>query len=349
MPSRLRMNLAAAFLRGGGFLGAAALLAACGGLAAITSCDRSVPGPEWMKGAPSQARIAVSTRVGWFLDHKEFQTLIGQFPMADQALDLFLKKARINPATETGRITLYAADLEKTLSTPGHRPDPAEAAASLLLQLDGFQDPNALQVALAEAFPPEGSMRIDGRDCPLFVILDLNQIHFRAATDGRGRIWIGDLKALQRRANDQAPGPRSPITRAGSWIDPAAPVQGFLAPEAWLDKAAKQIPGDWSKEIPKGITVLAWSVAPGKEAKDGHKLELALVGTPEGISQATPWLQRLVALTNALPNAPSVAPELIQERERVALRCTLTTGQIESLMGRLGVPGMKFKPPGPST
>jgi hypothetical protein len=77
------MNLAAAFLRGGGFLGAAALLAACGGLAAITSCDRSVPGPEWMKGAPSQARIAVSTRVGWFLDHKEFQTLIGQEAMFD--------------------------------------------------------------------------------------------------------------------------------------------------------------------------------------------------------------------------------------------------------------------------
>jgi hypothetical protein len=329
--------------------GAAVLAAAAGGLALGLSCDRTVPGPAWMKGAPSQARIAVSAQVGWFLEHKEFQTLIARSPMADQALDLFLKKARINPATETGRITLFAADLSNALPREGQKPDPMEAAASFLLQLDGFKDANALQIALAEAFPPEGSMRIDGQDCPLFVILDLNQAHFRAASDGKGRIWIGELKALQRRASDQALAARSPLARAGAWIDPGAPVQGFLAPDQWLDQAARQIPGEWSREIPRGVTALAWSVAPGKEAKDGHKLELALVGSPQGIAQATPWLQRLVALTNALPNAPTVAPELVQERERVALRCTLTSSQIEALVSRLGVPGMKFKPAGPST
>ncbi len=344
MPSRPSLQPAA--LRRGGLFGAAALAAAV--LAMPLACDRTSPGPEWVKGAPSKARLGISTRVGWFLEHRDVQTLLGQYPLADQAIDLFLKKARINPATETGRITLYAADLEKAIKGPDHKPDPAEAAANVLLQLDSFQDPKALQVALAEAFPPEGTLRIDGKDCPLFVIMDVNQAHFRAASDGKGRIWIGELRALQRRANDQAPGPRSPLARAGAWIDPGAPLQGFLAPGDWLDKAANQIPGDWSREIPRGIGALAWSIAPGKEAKDGHKLELALVGTPEAVTQATPWLQRLVAITNALPDAPAIAPELIQERERVALRCTLTTAQIEAVASRLGVPGLKFKPGGPS-
>lgn len=330
-------------LRRGGLLVTALLAVAT--LAAPLACDRSVPGPEWMKGAPSQARLGVSMKVGWFLEHRDLQTLIARYPLADQALDIFLKKARINPATETGRITVYGSgDLSRMAKGPEGKPDPAEAAASVLLQLDGFQDPKALQVAIAEAFPAEGTMRIDGKDCPLFVIMDFNQVHFRAASDNRGRIWIGDLRALQRRASDQAPGPRSPMVRAGAWIDPGAPLQGFLAPGDWLDKAATQLPGDWSKEIPRGIATLAWSVAPGKEAKDGHKLELALVGTPEAVAQATPWLQRLVAITNALPDAPTVAPELVQERERVALRCTLTTSQIEGVLGRLGIPGVKFKP-----
>jgi hypothetical protein len=315
----------------------------------VLSCDRTPPGPEWMKGAPSQAKLALSAKAGWFLEHKEFQTMLAQVPVADQALDLFLRKARINPATETGRITLYAANLDKAMIPGGDAQAHAEeAAANFLMQLDSFQDPKALQAALAESFPPEGSMRIDGRDCPLFVILDINQFHFRAATDGKGRIWIGDLKALQRRANDQAPAPRSPLARCAAWIDPGAPVQGFIAPEGWLDKTAQHLPAEIAREIPKGISAIAWSVAPGAAAKDGHKLELALAGTPEGIAQATPWLQRLVALTNALPNAPSVAPELIQERERVALRCTLTGPQIESLMSRLGVPGLKLKPGGPA-
>lgn len=345
MPSRPTL-LPAALLRRGGLLGAAALAAAV--LAAPLACDRSVPGPEWVKGAPSRARVGVSAKVGWFLEHKEFQTLLAHYPLADQAVDLFLRKARINPSTETGRITVYAMDLDKAIQGPGGKADPAEAAANVLLQLDSFQDPKALQVALAEAFPPEGTLRIDGKDCPLFVIMDVNQIRFRAASDGKGRIWIGEMKALQRRAGDRAPEPRSPLARAGAWIDPGAPVQGFLAPGDWLDRAASQIPGDWSKEIPRGIGALAWSIAPGREARDGHKLELALVGTPEAVTQATPWLQRLVAITNALPDAPAVAPELVQERERVVLRCTLTTSQIESVMGRLGVPGLKFRPGGPS-
>jgi hypothetical protein len=333
----------ASLSRRGGLLATACLAAVV--LAAPLACDRSVPGPDWMKGAPSQARLGVSMKVGWFLENRDLQTLVARYPLADQAVDLFLKKARINPATETGRITIYASgDLGRMAKTPDGKPDPAEAAAGILLQLDSFQDPKALQVAIAEAFPAEGTMRIDGKDCPLFVILDVNQNHFRAASDNKDRIWIGDLRALQRRASDQAPGPRSPMVRAGAWIDPGAPLQGILAPGDWLDQAANQLPGDWSKEIPRGIMALAWSVAPGKQEKDGHKLELALVGTPGAITQATPWLQRLVAITNALPDAPKTAPELVQERERVALRCTLTTSQIEGVLGRLGVPGVKFKP-----
>lgn len=349
MPSRLFQSPVLGARPGarlGALLGGAALAGAL--LAVPVACDRTLPGPEWMKGAPSKARIGVSTRVGWFLDQKEFQTLVARAPMVDQALDLFLKKARINPASETGRITLYATDLTQALPSRDGKRDPAEAAASVLLQLDGFQDPKALQTALAEAFPPEGTLRIDGKDCPLFVILDMNQMHFRAASDNKGRIWIGELKALHRRAADQAPPPRSPLARAGAWIDPGAPLQGFVAPGDFLDQAAGHLPGEWSREIPKGIHILAWSVAPGREEKDGHKLELALTGTPEGITQATPWLQRIVALTNALPNAPSTPPELVQERERVALRCTLTTGQIEALLGRLGVPGIKVRTPGPA-
>jgi hypothetical protein len=73
--------------------------------------------------------------------------------------------------------------------------------------------------------------------------------------------------------------------------------------------------------------------------------ELALAGSPEGISQVTPWLQRLVAAANAVQAAPGSAPELMQEKRRVGLRCTLTTEQLKLVMEKLGQPGFSFGVP----
>jgi hypothetical protein len=71
---------------------------------------------------------------------------------------------------------------------------------------------------------------------------------------------------------------------------------------------------------------------------------LALAGSPEGINQVTPWLQRLVAAANAVQSAPGSAPELMQEKRRVGLRCALTTEQLKLVMEKLGQPGFSFGP-----
>jgi len=60
----------------------------------------------------------------------------------------------------------------------------------------------------------------------------------------------------------------------------------------------------------------------------------------------TPWLQRLVAAANAIQSTPGSAPELVQEKRRVGLRCTLTTEQLKLVMEKLGQPGLSFNLPG---
>jgi len=265
--------------------------------------------------------------------------------MVERALDLFLQKARINPRTETGRLTFHVVGM------PGKGEDTVQKGLEhVLIQLNQFKDPTALIGALAESFPQEGTLRIQGRDWPLHVILDIEaggtKAHIRAASDEKGQIWIGSLEALNRLASVASLGTQPDAALAAEWISPKAPFQGFLQPDALLSGLRKSLDGSIIKDLPKGVNALFWSITPSEEKDQPVKFELALAGTPEGINQVTPWLQRLVAAANAIQSTPGSAPELVQEKRRVGLRCTLTAEQLKLVMEKLGQPGLSFNLPG---
>ena len=52
-----------------------------------------------------------------------------------------------------------------------------------------------------------------------------------------------------------------------------------------------------------------------------------------------------MAAANAVQSAPGSAPELMQEKRRVGLRCTLTPEQVRLVMEKLGQPGFSFDLP----
>ena len=219
----------------------------------------------------------------------------------------------------------------------------------VLIQLNQFKDPVALVAALAESFPQEGSLRLQGRDWPLHVILDIEtqgtKAHIRAASDEKGQIWIGSLEALSRMAAKATLAAQPDVALAAEWISPRAPFQGYLQPEALIGGLRKSLDISALKELPQGVHAVFWSITPATEKDQPVKFELALAGTPEGINQVTPWLQRLVAAANAVQSAPGSAPELMQEKRRVGLRCTLTPEQLRLVMEKLGQPGFSLNLP----
>ncbi|MBI4912734.1 MAG: hypothetical protein HY823_08345 [Acidobacteria bacterium] len=306
----------------------------------VAGCrSRVSPGPEWLQSAPRGCQVAFSAEARWLLEHKEFQTLMAQSKLAEQALDLFLSRARIAPHLETGRITFFVLDLP-TLD----KPNTSDLGKAFLIRLSGFKNPKNLYIALADSFPAEGSLRAGGKDLPLHMIMDVNQFNIRALADPDGPIWIGDIRALAT-LGAKAPGPRSPLRRAGEWVNPSAAFQGFLLPDSLLARLpVDRLPKGWSSELPKGLEALAWSIQPAADPKAPHRLELAVAGSPDGISQTVPWLQRLVAISNSLdPNARQVA-ELIQEKDRAGIRCSLNQEQLNSLMAKLGQPAFRVGP-----
>jgi len=303
---------------------------------------RRPKGPDWALSAPSGTVMAISSQAGWALQQREFQNLLGRFPMADRMLDLFLKRARISPAGETGRISLYVLDLQINAALP----KAGVESSNFLLQLGGFRDPKNLLLAVTEAFPMEGTLQVGKREMPLYVLLDYNQFHMRLLFDEQDRIWIGDLSALAALGRNQAI-PASPALRAAEWVDGRAPVQGLLLPENLLKQASENLPQEFAKELPKGIQALAWSVTPGSAKDAPHLFELAITGTPEGIQQVSPWIQRLVAFISNMPGAPSHPADLIEERTRVGLRAQLNASQLEAVMARISQPGL-FKPISPA-
>ncbi|MFZ1376572.1 MAG: hypothetical protein WAS25_08250 [Geothrix sp.] len=321
----------------------AAVALAC--LPFATSCRSKARVPAWVQVAPGDSLAAFSGEAAWVLTHKEIQSLIARDPMVERALDLFLQKAHINPRTETGRLTFHVVGM------PGKGEDTLQKGLEhVLIQLNQFKDPSALIGALAESFPQEGTLRIQGRDWPLHVILDIEaggtKAHVRAASDEKGQIWIGSLEALNRLASVASLGSQPDAALAAEWISPRAPFQGYLQPEALLGGLRKALDASIIKDLPKGVTALFWSITPLEEKDQPVRFELALAGTPEGINQVTPWLQRLVAAANAIQAAPGSAPELMQEKRRVGLRCTLTQDQLKLVMEKLGQPGFSFKLPG---
>jgi hypothetical protein len=287
--------------------------------------------------------MAISGQVGWLLENPEFQSAITRFPLAEQTLDLFLKKAKIHPEGETGRITFFVFELPKGQDRP------EDMAQDFLLQFDGFKNPRALQMALAESFPPEGSLMLDKKDCPLFVMMDVNKVKIRALVDPQERILVGDLRALGRRASQGtiAQGPKAPdALGAGEWIDATAPIAGYVNPDALMAGFGNKLPNDVAKEFPKGLESVVWSVTPAKDPKDPkatHRLELAVGGSPEGINQASHWVQRLVAAASQMGAQQQLAPMLMQEKTRVGVRYSASNEQLTAILGSFGQPWMSVE------
>lgn len=318
---------------------AAILIPAVAALASLFvafSCHSSPRVPGWVQAAPGDSLAALSGEAGWMLTHPEVQSFMARDPVVERALDLFLQKAHINPRLETGRVTFHVIGVPQ--KGEGNLQKGLE---HVLIQLNQFKDPAALVGALAESFPQEGTLRIQGHDWPLYVILDLEtgttKAHIRAASDEKGQVWLGSLEALGRLASRDGLGARADAALAAEWISPKAPFQGYLQPEALLSGLKKNLEGSIVKDLPQGITALFWSVTPGEEKEQPVKFELALAGSPDGINQVAPWLQRLVAAVNAVQASPQGgSPELMQERRRVGLRCSLTPQQLKLVMEKLG-------------
>ena len=322
-----------------------AAVAGLGSLCLLPSCKPRPRVPGWVQSAPADSLAAFSGEAGWVISHKEVQSLLAQEPLAEQALDLFLQKARINPKTETGRLTFHVIGLPQKGETGLEK-----GLGHVLIQLDQFKDPKSLVAALTESFPQEGHLRLAGRDWPLYVILDVEtgtvKAHLRAASDEQGQIWIGDLPALERLASRESLASRPGVAAAAEWINPRAPFQGYLQPEALLGGLRKELPDSGTlRDLPTGVQALFWSVTPGTGPDQPTRFELSLAGSPEGITQVTPWLQRLVAAMSAVQTAPGASPpELLQEKKRVGLRASLTDAQLKFIMEKLGQPGLTFGP-----
>lgn len=302
------------------------------GVAAVLlapACRPKVAAPPWILAAPAGSQMAVSGRLGWLAQDPSFRKLLAQSPEAAQALDLFLQRAHIAPATDPGRLTLHLMDA----------PDETKPTHGFLLALDQFQDPKALQLALASNFPPEGTLRWDGKDCPLHVILDVDspklKAHLRALGDPSGRIWIGDLDTLTQAAGG-AFGPSPALAKAAAWITPGAPLQGFFQPEAMLQTWRQKAHAELSLDLPKGIAYLVWSVTPPAQPDKPYQFELALSGQEAGIAQAAPWIQRLAAVAGSVQNGQAPPPEIQSGKDWVSLRMHLTGPQVEQIMSKLG-------------
>lgn len=307
---------------------------------ALLGCGaRKAKGPDWATSAPAGTVMAISSQASWVVQRQEFQGFMERFPIAERTLDLFLKRAHINPAEETGRISFYVMDLK--LGT-----DQAKAGvngSNFLIQLGGFREPKNLLMAITEAFPMEGTLLVGKRELPLYVLLDYNQFHMRLIFDEQDRIWIGDLSALA--ALGRPPVLSSPAQRAAEWINGRAPIQGLVLPEHLLEQASQKLPTEFAKEMPKGIQALAWSVTPSAAKDAPHSLELAVTGTPEGIHQISPWIQRLVALVSNMPGAPSHPADVLEEKGRIGLKAQLNASQLETVMSRISQPGLFKKTP----
>lgn len=303
-------------------------------LAISPACRKAAPGPEWMQRVPNGSQVAFSAEARWILENREFQRAIAQSPLAEQALDLFLSKARISPHLETGRVTFFV------MGTPKLDPKKPEALSrAFLLRLSGFKNPQNLVRAMADAFPEEGSLSVGGKELPLHVVLDLNQTHLRALAEPEGALWIGDLETLAALPAAATPGRRTPLARAAEWMNPKAPFQGFLMTESLMAQIPKdKLPPEWAAALPQGLEALTWSIDPAADEKGAHRLELAVSGKPEGVNGTVPWLQRLVAISNSLDPQGKQAAELVQEKDRAGIRCALSQEQLNTLMNRLGQP-----------
>jgi hypothetical protein len=294
--------------------------------------------PDWVRSAPPGAATAISCRADWALEQPRLQGLLAGAPLAGGAMAVLLQRAGLETRHETGRITLF-------LNGPASGPAGTSAARpdqNFLIQLGRFRDPGRLQVAVANAFPAEGSLTLEQRDYPLFVILDLPPSHVRAMADGDGRVWLGDVAALG--GLETAAGHCRPALAASSrWLTGTAAVQGFILPPEVREDTSGRLPGDLARDLPRGIEALCWSLNPGSGPNATCGFELCLAGSPEAIQRAASWLDRFVAATMARPGTAPETPEILQERRRIGLRCQLSQEQVDLVLAKLDQPPIRFQ------
>ena len=214
------------------------------------SCHPKPRVPGWVQAAPGDSLAAFSGEAGWMLTHKDVQSLISRDPLVERALDLFLQKAHINPRTETGRVTFHVIGVPQKGEN-----QLKQGLEHVLIQLNQFKDPTALVSALAESFPQEGSLRLQGQEWPLYVILDIEaqgtKAHIRAASDDHGQVWIGSLEALNRMAARDSLADQADAALAAEWISARAPFRATSSPRpcwagcarTWRAPSSRTSPG----------------------------------------------------------------------------------------------------------
>ncbi len=318
-------------------------IALLGGLACK---PRSSKAPAWVQGIPEGAVTSVSGQAGFILENKELQGAITKNPLAEQLLDLFLQKAQIKAQNETGRITFHL--LNVPVPKAGAKGIEAVGGA-FLIHLSGFRNPKALQAAVTESFPAEGFLRVRGEDWPQFVIMDLQQggtqLHLRVVADPRGGLWLGDLSALAGMGSKSL-ADRPGVVAAAQWLTPELKLQGAIRPEPILGSLRGHLPAEWVRELPEGVDTILWGAGP---QGDGAMwtFEIVLGGEATAISQVTPWLQRLGAALDAVRPQGQAPVQILQEGRRAGLKATLDPGQLETALGKLGLPQLRLTPPKP--
>jgi hypothetical protein len=292
---------------------------------ASLGCRGMGPRPqEWVVCAPEKAMLGVSLHLGWTLERPEVRDFIARYPVFDQTLEIFLDKVKMDPASETARASLYVLDIpgpDAEMASPG------DFRGMILVQVAGFTDPRAVHRAVVENFPPEGSLRVGGREYPLFVFFDINGLHLRVFIDGDDRLWVGDAAALQGVANRRFVGDSAPLAKAAEWIQASGAVQGFVQPGL----LPKDILGGAPYAIQAGIKGLAWSVSTVEKDAQALSLSLAAAGTEEGIAAARPWAQRLAAMASAASGGGAPPPETLQEKTRMGLKCQIGPEQMDAI------------------
>lgn len=301
----------------------------------LLGCGHRRPGiPDWVVSAPASAVMAISCRADWALGQPGLRVLLEGYPMAGRSMDVLVARARLETRHETGRITLFLTRPPAASGLPG---DPG-----FFLQLGRFRDPGRLQVAVANAFPAEGTLPLENREAPLFVITDAHPMHIRAMADGEGRVWLADLAAMAGRGL-QPGADRALLGASAEWLTASAPVQGFIRPQELREDSSARLPGDLARDLPRGIEAVAWSLVPGRNPDAPIRFELALAGSTEAVERAASWLDRLMAVAMAVPGQSLDTPEILQESRRIGLRCLLSQGQVDLVLSKLDQPPVRLQ------
>jgi hypothetical protein len=300
-------------------------LAAAAAVVAASGCRDARPhSQDWVVSAPEKAIMGVSLHLGWTLERPEIREAMARYPVFDQALEIILDKVKIDPASETARASLYLLDVP---AAGGRAMSLGALRGTALVQLAGFMDPKGVQRVVAETFPPEGSLRMGGREYPLYVFLDMNDLRLRVFLDGDDRLWIGDATDLQLVAKRRFAGESGPLARAAEWVQASGAVQGFVQPGL----VPREAMGGMADAMPAGVKGLAWSVSTTERDPEAIVLNLAATGTEDAIAAAKPWLHRLAAAASAVVGDGAPPPETLQEKTRMGLKCQMKQDQMEKL------------------